>query len=241
MGVTGTDAAKEAAALVLSDDNFTTIKAAIEEGRTIYENIRKFIRYILASNVGEILVMLMAMLLAMPLPLVPIQILWVNLVTDGLPAIALGVDQAERDVLKEPPRDRKENIFARGLGWKIISRGFLIGLVTLLAFWLSLYRFGNDLVTSQTIAFATLVMAQLIHVFDCRSNHSIFHRNPLENRWLVLAVLASTAMLVSVIYIDVLQPIFKTAPLNGADWGFILCMAAIPSVLLSFTHIFKKS
>src|SRR5690606_9964286 len=101
----------------------------------------------------------------------------------------------------------------------IISRGFLIGLVTLLAFWLSLYRFGNDLVTSQTIAFATLVMAQLIHVFDCRSNHSIFHRNPLENRWLVLAVLASTAMLVSVIYIDVLQPIFKTAPLNGADWG----------------------
>jgi Ca2+-transporting ATPase len=241
MGMTGTDVAKEASALVLSDDNFATIKAAIEEGRTIYENIRKFIRYILASNVGEILVMLMAMMLAMPLPLVPIQILWVNLVTDGLPAIALGVDRAEGDVLKQPPRDRKENIFARGLGWKIISRGFLIGLVTLAAFWLSLNHFGNDLVTSQTIAFATLVMAQLIHVFDCRSNYSIFHRNPLENGWLVLAVMVSAIMLISVIHIDVLQPIFKTVALSVKEWLFILCMAAIPSVILSLSHIFKKS
>ncbi len=134
MGITGTDVAKEASSLVLLDDNFATIKAAIKEGRNIYENIRKFIRYLLASNVGEILVMLFAMLMGLPLPLVPIQILWVNLVTDGLPAMALGLDQPEEDVMKRKPRSPKEGVFARGLGWKVVSRGFLIGLVTLAAF-----------------------------------------------------------------------------------------------------------
>lgn len=124
MGITGTDVAKEASSLVLLDDNFATIKSAIKEGRNIYENIRKFIRYLLASNVGEILVMLFAMLLALPLPMVPIQILWVNLVTDGLPAMALGLDKAEGDVMKRTPRHPKEGVFARGLAWKIISRGF---------------------------------------------------------------------------------------------------------------------
>ena len=131
MGITGTDVSKEASSLVLSDDNFATIVAAIEEGRGIYENIRKFIRYLLASNVGEILTMFLAMMVGLPLPLVPIQILWVNLVTDGLPAMALGVDQPEKDLMQHKPRAAKENIFARRLGWKIISRGMLIGLCTL--------------------------------------------------------------------------------------------------------------
>ena len=129
--------------LVLLDDNFATIKAAIKEGRNIYENIRKFIRYLLASNVGEILVMLFAMFLALPLPLVPIQILWVNLVTDGLPAMALGLDQPEGDVMKRKPRNPKEGVFARGLGWKVVSRGFLIGIVTLIAFILA-YKDNPD-------------------------------------------------------------------------------------------------
>ncbi len=140
MGITGTDVAKEASSLVLSDDNFSRIVAAIEEGRGIYENIRKFIRYLLASNVGEILTMFLAMMAGLPLPLVPIQILWVNLVTDGLPAMALGVDQAEKDLMQQKPRSAKENIFARRLGWKIISRGILIGVCTLAAFWITLKR-----------------------------------------------------------------------------------------------------
>lgn len=123
MGITGSDVAKESSSLILLDDNFATIESAIEEGRNIYENIRKFIRYLLASNVGEMLVMIFAIILALPLPLVPIHILWVNLITDGLPAMALGVDQPEGDVMKSKPRDPKEGIFARGLGWKIISRG----------------------------------------------------------------------------------------------------------------------
>ena len=124
MGITGTDVAKEASALILLDDNFATIKAAIEEGRNIYENIRKFVRYLLASNVGEILVMLFAMILGLPLAAYPIQILWVNLVTDGLPAMALGLDRPEENVMKRKPRSPNEGVFSSGLGWKVVSQGF---------------------------------------------------------------------------------------------------------------------
>ncbi|TQR30787.1 calcium-translocating P-type ATPase, SERCA-type [Brevibacillus brevis] len=229
MGITGTDVTKEAADLVLRDDNFATIVAAVEEGRNIYDNIRKFIRYLLASNVGEILVMFFAMLLGLPLPLVPIQILWVNLVTDGLPAMALGIDQAEKDTMYQKPRNKAENIFSRGLGWKIISRGFLIGAMTLLAFWLTLKENPNDLVHAQTVAFVTLVMAQLIHVFDCRSQYSVFHRNVFENKYLVWAVLSSIVLVIGVVYMEALQPIFKTTDLNLRDWALILVTAGVPT------------
>ncbi|WEG10895.1 cation-translocating P-type ATPase [Pullulanibacillus sp. KACC 23026] len=240
MGNTGTDVAKEAAALVLSDDNFSSIKAAVEEGRNIYENIRKFIRYLLASNVGEILVMLIAMMLALPLPLLPIQILWVNLVTDGLPAMALGVDQAEDNVMKRGPRPTNEGVFARGLGWKIISRGFLIGVATTAAFWITLNGDPDDLLKAQSVAFVTLVMAQLIHVFDCRSERSIFDRNPFENRYLVLAVFSSILLMLVVMYVPVLQPVFHTVPLTVRDWLLVLGLAAIPTFLLSGNQLFKK-
>lgn len=235
MGITGTDVTKEASSLILSDDNFSTIVAAIEEGRNIYENIRKFIRYLLASNVGEILTMFFAMMLALPLPLLPIQILWVNLVTDGLPAMALGVDQPEKDLMEHKPRGAKENIFARRLGWKIISRGFLIGICTLAAFWLTL-RVAPDqpgqLLKAQSVAFATLVMAQLFHVFDCRSSRSVFHRNPFQNKYLVLAVLSSILLMLGVFYIEPLQPIFKTVPLGLREWAITIVAAGIPTFLM---------
>jgi P-type Ca2+ transporter type 2C len=241
MGITGTDVAKEASSLVLLDDNFATIKAAIKEGRNIYENIRKFIRYLLASNVGEILVMMFAMILALPLPLVPIQILWVNLVTDGLPAMALGLDQPEDDVMKRLPRNPKEGVFARGLAWKIISRGFLIGTVTLLAFMIIYQRQPDNLAYAQTVAFATLVMAQLIHVFDCRSERSIFHRNPFENLALIIAVLSSILLILIVIYYPPLQPVFHTVAISGRDWLLILAMSAIPTFLLAGSLFTRKS
>ncbi|ASA21039.1 calcium-translocating P-type ATPase, SERCA-type [Paenibacillus donghaensis] len=235
MGITGTDVTKEASSLILADDNFSTIVAAIEEGRNIYENIRKFIRYLLASNVGEILTMFFAMMLGLPLPLVPIQILWVNLVTDGLPAMALGVDQPEKDLMEHKPRGAKENIFARRLGWKIVSRGLLIGLCTLGAFWLTL-RVTPDhpaqLVRAQSVAFATLVMAQLIHVFDCRSSRSVFHRNPFQNKYLVLAVLSSVLLMLAVMYFPPLQPVFKTVPLVFREWCLVFVMAGIPTFLM---------
>ncbi|PEJ60274.1 calcium-translocating P-type ATPase, SERCA-type [Bacillus sp. AFS002410] len=240
MGITGTDVAKEASSLVLLDDNFATIKSAITEGRNIYSNIRKFIRYLLASNVGEILVMLFAMLLALPLPLVPVQILWVNLVTDGLPAMALGVDSAEDDVMKRSPRSLSEGIFARGLGWKIISRGFLIGFVTLLAFIISYNQHPNQLEYAQTVAFSTLVLAQLIHVFDCRSERSIFHRNVFGNLYLIGAVIISMLLMLVVIYYPPLQPIFKTIPIVGRDWFLIGGLSSIPTFMLAGALFTKK-
>ncbi|PLR87527.1 cation-translocating P-type ATPase [Bacillus sp. V33-4] len=241
MGITGTDVAKEASALVLLDDNFATIKAAIKEGRNIYENIRKFIRYLLASNVGEILVMLFAMLLALPLPLVPIQILWVNLVTDGLPAMALGLDQPEDDVMKRHPRSPKEGVFSRGLGWKVISRGFLIGAATLAAFMIAYGQQPDDLAYAQTVAFATLVMAQLIHVFDCRSEKSVFARNPFGNKYLVWAVISSLILMFIVIYYPPLQPIFHTVPIIAIDWILIAGLSAIPTFLLAGTFLVSKT
>ncbi len=241
MGIAGTDVAKEASSLVLLDDNFATIKAAIKEGRNIYENIRKFIRYLLASNVGEILVMLFAMILGLPLPLTAIQILWVNLVTDGLPAMALGLDQPEENVMKRKPRNAKEGIFARGLGWKIVSRGFLIGGVTLLAFMTALKNNPNDLEYAQTIAFITLVLAQLIHVFDCRSENSIFSRNPFGNMYLVWAVVISLVMALVVIYYPPLQEIFGTIPIQPRDWLLVIALAALPTFLLAGSFLLRKN
>ncbi len=241
MGITGTDVAKEASSLILVDDNFATIKSAIKEGRNIYENIRKFIRYLLASNVGEILVMFFAMLIGLPLPLVPIQILFVNLVTDGLPAMALGLDKPEADVMKQKPRSPNEGVFARGLGWKIISRGFLIGITTLIAFYV-VYRANPDnLAYAQTVAFATLVMTQLILVFDCRSEKSIFSRNPFGNKYLVGAVLSSLLPMFAVIYYEPFQLVFHTVPIAPRDWLLIIGMASIPTFLLAGSFLARKS
>lgn len=240
MGITGTDVAKEASSLILVDDNFATIQAAIKEGRNIYENIRKFIRYLLASNVGEILVMLFAMILALPLPLVPVQILWVNLVTDGLPAMALGLDPAEGNVMKRSPRHPKEGIFARGLGWKILSRGFLIGTMTLLTFMIIYARDPENLVYAQTAAFSTLVLAQLILVFDCRSEKSIFERNPFSNPYLIVAVISSLLLMLVVIYYPPLQPIFHTVPIEKHDWLLIAALSSVPTFLLAGSLLTRK-
>ncbi len=235
MGISGTDVTKEASSLILMDDNFTTIKEAIREGRNIYENIRKFIRYLLASNVGEIFVMMVAMLLAMPLPLVPVQILWVNLVTDGLPAMALGLDPPEKNVMEQKPRNPREGVFARGLGTKIITRGIMIGLVSLIAFMVIYDNQAENLTHARTVAFTTLVLAQLIHVFDCRSENGIFGRNPFNNIYLIGAVISSLFMLLIVLYVEALQPIFYTMALGLQDWLLIIALSAIPTVIFGFS------
>lgn len=235
MGRTGTDVAKEASDLILLDDNFATVVSAVEEGRHIYENIRKFIRYLLASNVGEILVMLFAMVLGFPLPLLPVQILWINLVTDGLPALALGMDGAENNLMEQPPRPIEEGIFARGLGFKIISRGFLIGIVSFIAFLLAYQNGAQSLQYARTIAFMTLVTAQLIHVFDCRNERSIFDRHPFGNRYLIVAVLSSFALMIPVTYVATFQAIFQTVGLSLRDWLTIILLSSIPTIVFGFT------
>ncbi|WP_003541582.1 calcium-transporting P-type ATPase, PMR1-type [Desulfotomaculum nigrificans] len=238
MGKGGTDVTKEASAMVLADDNFTTIVAAIEEGRAIYDNIRKFIRYLLSCNVGEVLTMFLAVLMGMPLPLLPIQILWMNLVTDGLPAMALGVDPADRDIMYRRPRDPQESVFSDGLSWRIISTGILFALGTLLAFALGLMMGQVEL--ARTMAFNTLVFFQLFFVFSCRSErHSILEVGLFGNPQLILAVLISAGLQLSVNYIGFLQPIFHTVPLELKHWAVILAIALVPQVLGSIGKTIK--
>ncbi len=233
MGEKGTDVTRESSALVLADDNFASIVAAIEEGRNIYDNIRKFIRYLLSCNIGEILAIFLGMVFGFPLPLLPIQILWVNLVTDGLPALALGVDPGDKEVMERPPRHPKESIFSNGLQTKIIIQGVLIGLSTLGAFLLGYYWEGGSLAEARTMAFTTLVLAQLIFVFACRSErHSLWQTNIFTNVWLLMAVILSAGMQVCVLYLPVFQQIFKTTLLSSREWLIICAMSSWSIIVL---------
>lgn len=240
MGISGTDVTKEASSMILMDDNFATIVSAVEEGRVIYDNIRKFIRYLLSCNLGEVLTMFLASLLTLPNPLSPIQILFVNLATDGLPAIALGVDPADKDIMRQAPRDRKEGIFARGLTEKILVRGSLIGICTLLSFMVGRY-YGMNLETCRTLTLATLVMSQLFHVFECRSErHSIFEIKLFTNLYLVGAVSFSIIMLAAILYIPFLQGIFHTVPLMINQWMIVLFFSGIIAFINSI-YLFIKT
>ena len=233
MGRTGTDVTKEASSMVLLDDNFATIVAAIEEGRVIYSNIRKFIRYMLSCNLGEVLTMFLGMLAGLPVPLLPIQILWVNLVTDGLPAVALGFDPPEKDIMERKPRDPEEGIFAHGFAGLIIARGVMIGLATLAVF-ASLLWYTADVGLARTGGFVTLVLSQLIHVFECKSEtRNIFGIPLFNNMFLVLAVICSLIMILGVVYIPFLQNIFKTVPLGLNEWMIAGGLSFLAPVLTS--------
>ncbi|WP_315068415.1 cation-translocating P-type ATPase [uncultured Clostridium sp.] len=240
MGISGTDVTKEASSMILMDDNFSTIVSAVEEGRIIYDNIRKFIRYLLSCNLGEVLTMFLATLFYLPNPLSPIQILLVNLATDGLPAIALGVDPPEQDIMRQPPREKKESIFARGLVEKITIRGSLIGLCTLLSFMVGRY-YRMNLETCRTIALCTLIMSQLIHVFECRSErHSIFQIKVFTNPYLVGAVSISMILMCSVLYVPFLQEIFHTVALSVKQWLIVLFFSGIIALINSVYLLIKS-
>ncbi len=212
MGITGTDVAKEAADMILQDDNFATIVAAVEEGRVIYDNIRKFIKYTMTSNSGEIWVMLLAPFFGMPLPLLPLQILWINLVTDGLPGLALAVEPPERDTMQRPPYHPKENIFGRGMGWHIVWVGMLMGAVSLgLGFW-GWYT-GNP--AWQTMVFTTLTLSQMGHALAIRANKdSLVAIGLRSNKALLGAVLLTFGLQLAVVYAPFLQGVFKTISLS---------------------------
>ena len=240
MGRTGTDVTREAADMILTDDNFASIVAAVREGRGIYDNIRKFLRYLLACNLGEVLVMLWAGLLGYPLPLLPIQILLVNLVTDGLPAVALAVDPAADDVMARPPRHPREGVFSRGLRGKIVSRGVFIGLVTLLGFVGGLHL-TQDAAEARTMALAVLVMSQLVHVFECRSETlPVFALSPLTNPLLLVSVAMSGAILWSVIYVEPLSRVFRTHPLSGTDWIVVGLLSALAVLAAGLRSIWPR-
>lgn len=231
MGITGTDVSKESSDMVLLDDNFTTIVNAVKVGRTIYDNIKKFIKYILTGNTGEIFVMLFGPLFGLPIPLLPIQILWINLVTDGLPAIALGYEPAEKDTMRRPPYKPEEGIFSRGLGRQIITTGSLIGLICILV-GMFFYRQDNTSRIWQTMVFSTLTFCQMAFALSVRSNRkSFFANNPFTNTPLLLAVFLTFGLQLALIYLPFLQNIFRTTALTLNQ--LLICLGAGLSLIIA--------
>lgn len=225
MGVTGTDVSKEVADMVLLDDNFSTIVAAVEEGRVIYDNIRKFIKYLLTTNSGEILVMVVGPFLGMPLPLLPLQILWINLVTDGLPALALGVEPPERNVMSHPPRNPSESILGRGLARHVVWVGCIMAALPLS---LGFVYWRESHPQWQTMVFTTLTFAQMAHVMAIRSNrYSLFTIGLFSNRPLLGAVALTAVLQIAVIYIPFMQGFFKTLPLSASELFYCVAISSV--------------
>jgi Ca2+-transporting ATPase len=228
MGITGTDVSKEAADMVLTDDNFASIVAAVEEGRGVFDNIKKYLMYLLSSNLGEVLVMAGAILFGTfigtggALPLIAIQILWVNLATDGLPAIALAVDPAAPDIMKRKPRPRNQTIFTRPVVTLVVLGGIWSTVVNLGIFSWALGS-GKSLIEAQCLVFMTLIIIQFFKSFNFRSDRlSILQIGILKNKWLIAAVLVSLGMTLPLLYVPFLQNIFHTYPLGLADWAIVV-------------------
>ncbi len=241
MGITGTDVSKEASDMVLVDDNFASIVAAVEEGRAVFDNIRRFIHFLLSCNIGELLTMFLAALLGMPLPLLPIQILWVNLATDSLPALALGVEPAEPGIMERPPRPPTEGVITGRMARMMAVQGLIIGLVTLGAFAIEYYVFGGTVDRARVMAFSTTIFAQNVHAFNVRSNkYSVFELGLLTNRWLVVAFCTVILSELMIVYVPIFQPIFKTMPLTLSDWLIVVGFGLVPLVIVELIKLVKK-
>ena len=228
MGITGTDVTKEVSDMVITDDNFASIVAAVEEGRGIYDNIRKFVHYLLSCNAGEILVMFVASLFGLPVPLLPIHILWVNLVTDGFPALALGMDPVTPDIMHRPPRPVREPVVTMHRAGLILMQGAFIAICSLLAFT-SMLSFGESLARARTAAFTVLACSQLFHAFNCRSQtKSVFKLGIFSNLTLVYAFFVSFVLQMAVIYLPFFQKVFKTEPITGIHLFLVVLISSLP-------------
>ncbi len=229
MGLTGTDVAKEASDMVVTDDNFASIAAAVEEGRGVYDNIQKAVHYLLSCNISEVLVMLLTALIGMPLPLLPVQILWINLVTDGLPALALSVDPADPDIMKRSPRHPQAQILDRERLYVMCAQGLFMALITMATFAFCLYGMELDLDRARTLAFTVLVFVQLFHALNCRSDrYSLFQVGVWTNRPLVWAVAGSALLQVAVVLNPWTTGLFKTARFDPAHWLLALGVGVLP-------------
>ena len=223
MGIVGSDVAKQTADMILTDDNFASIVAAIEQGRIIYSNIRKFVYFLLACNIGEILIIFGAMLIGLPIPLRPVQLLWLNLVTDGAPALALGLEKGDPDIMKYPPRSPQEPVINRDMAIGIGVVGLVDAVAVLAVFFLALQRYPGQLMAAQTIAFVTLCASELLRAFTARSErHSVFSIGVFSNRAMLWAVGVSFLLVLMVVYVPFLRPFFDTVPLTANDWLFML-------------------
>lgn len=240
MGKNGTDVARQAADVVLTDDNFATLVDAVEQGRCVYANIRKFVRYLLSCNIGEVLTMFLGILMGMPVVLLPTQLLLVNLVTDGLPAIALGMEPPEPEAMQKPPRKPDESFFSDGLMGRIVLRGILIGICTLGSFT-TVARMGGTLEAARTAALCTLILSQLIHVFECKSEQrTLFSMHYGNNLWLVGAVVVSLLVLAACLCVPVLRTIFSTVLLTRSELLTAVGFSAAVPVLGSIVGLMRR-
>ncbi len=238
MGIAGTDVAKEAAAVVLLDDNFATIVRAVREGRRLYDNLRRFVRYVLTTNSGEIWTIFLAPFLGLPVPLLPIQILWINLVTDGLPGLALASEPAERDLMQRPPRPPAESLFARGLG----MHAFLVGLaMAALSLGLQAWFLHSGSAAWQTAVFTTLCFAQLAHVMAIRSEQtSLLTMRIMSNRPLLGAVVLTFLLQIAVVYLPAFNVLFRTVPLSASELALCIGLALVILVLVELEKWLRR-
>jgi Ca2+-transporting ATPase len=241
MGITGTDVSKETADMVLTDDNYASIVSAIEEGRIIYSNIRKFVFYLISCNIGEILIIFLSMLFGLPIPLRPIQLLWLNLVTDGAPALALGLEKGDPDIMKRPPRPTKEPVINREMLLGVVVQAVVMTAAVLSAFVYGLHRFPNHLAGAQTIAFATLICSELLRAYTARSErHPLFRIGVFKNHAMQYAVGTSMVLLLLVVYVPFLQKVFGTVPLGPGDWLVMTPLFLLASVAAELTKAFLR-
>lgn len=242
MGRSGTDVAKGASDMILTDDNFSTIVKAIEGGRAIFDNIKKTVHFLISCNVGEILLVLIAYLFGMPTPILAIQLLWVNLVTDSLPALALGSEPMSKNIMKRPPIMRDASMFSGSLAYNIIVEGCFIGAVSVLAFNIGrFYDVSNDPIIGRTMAFAVLSISQLVHAFNVKSEYSMLKTNLLSNKKLVLSFFICLALEISVIMIPALSKIFKTSPLDLHQWAVVIGLSLSPILVVELEKLILGS
>ncbi|MDR0818690.1 MAG: calcium-translocating P-type ATPase, PMCA-type [Oscillospiraceae bacterium] len=234
MGISGTDVAKGAADMVLTDDNFATIVEAVRHGRGIYANIKKAAHFLLSSNTGEILTIFAAFLMGLPSPLLPIQLLWVNLVTDSFPALALGAEKADDDIMEQPPISPKKSLFADGLALAIITEGLMIGSLALLAFSIgrAFFGVGGDVSVARTMAFSVLSLSQLVHAFNARSGKSVFKIGLTSNSKMTWSFALCLVMQLAVVMVPPFAAIFKVVPLNIPQWLTVAALSLMPLPLI---------
>lgn len=233
MGITGTDVTKEASAMVITDDNFASIAAAVEEGRAIYDNIIKAVHFLLSCNISEILLMLFAVLFGLPLPLLPVQILWINLVTDGVPALALAVEPGDPEIMRRPPRRPKARILERDRLLLMFAQGLFIAMITVVAFIYCLYGMDQDLDRARTLTFTILVVAQLTHAFNCRSDRrSLFQLGVWSNKALVAGVALSLGLQAMIIFSPLVREIFRVTPFDPEHWILAFGIGVLPLIAM---------
>ena len=240
MGIVGTEVAKGAADMILTDDNFATVVNAVEEGRRIRDNITKAISYLLSCNVGELFVLLIASFMNWATPLLPIHILWINLVTDSLPALALGVDPAEEGIMKRKP-NRETSLLTKAMYFRIGYQGIMIGILTLIAF---LYGYGalgqeGSLAQGQTMAFTVLAFSQLVHAYNIHSTHGTVFKTFFVNKWLILATFVNALMMLAVLFIPVFRDLFKLVSMDSSHWMVVLALIFIPIPVVELMKVLK--